>query len=238
VALDLASGKPLEGFYQGRAGTDLPALEPSHRIDWARIKAGVEDAKKAGGSPAEILRRFGALAQSVAVGNGSDRRQTVAAQLPMRDWPERSVMIVTVNAETGERRVFDRESGIDLVDAVIATTASFGSPPILFNGEPYFDGGYYSSDNADLAIGCERVLILALRPPPNAMRLVSLDIAVESLRSSGAQVEVIHPDEETLAALAPTGGQMNPASGRAAAISGRLQGRRAVNDRLISFWRE
>lgn len=237
VALDLASGKALEEFYQRRAGPDLPPLESPPKVDWARIKAGIEDAKKAGGSPAEILRRFGALALEIAVGKDSDRRQVVARQIPLQTWPEQRLLIVALNAETGERRAFDQDSGIDLVDAVIATTASFGSPPTLFNGQYYFDGGYYSGDNADLAVDCERVLILSLRPPPQAMRLVSLDTAVAALRVAGAQVEVIHPDEETIAALASTGGQMNPASGRPAAIAGRLQGQRSVSKLLKSFWR-
>ena len=237
VALDLASGKALEEFYQMRAGPDLPPLELARMIDWPRIRAGVEDAKKAGGSTAEILRRFGALALEVAVGKYSDRREAVARQIPLQAWPEQRVLIVTLNAETGERRAFDKDSGIDLVDAVIATTASFGSAPTLFNGQYYFDGGYYSGDNADLAVGYERVLILSLIPPPQAMRQVSLDTAVEALRAAGAEVEVIHPDEDTLAALASTGGQMNPASGRPAAIAGRLQGHRGVSERLKSFWR-
>ena len=84
----------------------------------------------------------------------------------METWPEKRVLIVTVNADTGERRAFDRDSGIDLVDAVIASTASFGWPPTLFQGEHYIDGGFYSSDNADLAAGFDRVMILALKPTP------------------------------------------------------------------------
>ena len=58
--------------------------------------------------------------------SGPSRREIVAAQLPMVTWPEKRVLIVTVNAETGERRAFDSDSGIDLVDAVIASTAFFG----------------------------------------------------------------------------------------------------------------
>lgn len=243
VALDLTSGKPLEEFYQMRTGLgpapgESPSrAEPPNKIDWARIRAGVEDAKKAGGSPAEILRRMGALALTVAVGEAVDRRQTVAKQLSIKDWPKERVLIVAINMETGERRAFDRDSGIDLVDAIIATTASFGSPPVSFHGEHYFDGGYYSGDNADLAIGCDRVLILSLIPPPQAMRLVPLDTAVAALRAAGAQVEVIHPDEETLAALSQSGGQMHPSSARPAAIAGRVQGQRSVSERLRAFWR-
>jgi NTE family protein len=237
VALDLTSGKALDEIYQLRAGSYVPALEPPAMVDWARIRAGVDDAKQTGGSPAEILRRYGALALTAAVGKGSDRRKAVATQLPLQAWPKQRVLITAVNAETGERRAFDRDSGIDLVDAVIATTASFGSPPTLFDGHHYIDGGYYSGDNADLAIGFELVLILSLRPPPTAMRLVPLDPAVEALRAAGAQVKVIHPDEDTLAALVSTGGVMSPASGRPAAIAGRLQGQRSANEGITSFWR-
>ena len=51
-----------------------------------------------------------------------------------------------------------------------------------------------------------------------------------------ARVEVIHPDEETLAALASVGGVMNPAASEPAARAGRLQGERMVTERLSSFW--
>ena len=108
---------------------------------------------------------------------------------------------------------------------------------MLFDGHHYIDGGYYSSDNADLAIGYEKVLILALRSPPQAMRLMPIEAGVEALRAAGSQVEVIHPDEQTLAALVATGGQMHPTSGRPAAIAGRQQGQRAASEHIASFWR-
>jgi len=236
VALDLTSGRPLHELYERRLAHAPPSGEAA-KLDWSRIRAGVDEAKAAGGSSAEILKRYGSLALSVAVGETAGRRERVAAQLPMRAWPEQTVLIPVVDGETGERRVLDRHIGVDLVDAVIATTASFGATPPLIDGHRYIDGGYYSSDNADLAMGCERVLILALRSPPHAMRLVPIESAVEALRAAGAHVEVVHPDDETLAALAATGGQMNPASGPAAAIAGRAQGRRVASEGLAAFWR-
>jgi NTE family protein len=126
-----------------------------------------------------------------------------------------------------------------LVDAVIASTASFGWPPTLFQGEHYFDGGYYSSNNADLATGFDRVMILTLKPPPGVpfTSLVSLDETVKTLQDNGALVEVIQPDENTMAALAATGGVMNPAISAPAARAGRVQGRTIVNERISSFWR-
>jgi NTE family protein len=49
-------------------------------------------------------------------------------------------------------------------------------------------------------------------------------------------VEVIHPDENTLAVLAAAGGVMNPAISAPAARAGRVQGRSIVNERISSFW--
>jgi NTE family protein len=157
----------------------------------------------------------------------------------MKTWPEKRVLIATVNADTGERRAFDRESGIDLVDAVIATTASLGAPPILFQGEHYIDGGFYCTDNADLAAGFDRVMILALKRPPEipSTSVVSLDETVKTLQDSGASVEVIQPDETALAAFAAAGGVLNPAISAPAARAGRLQGGGIVSERISSFWR-
>ncbi|MGA2847343.1 MAG: patatin-like phospholipase family protein [Terracidiphilus sp.] len=239
VALHLASGAPHEDEYQRRLQPGAPSSERPPVVDWAGIIDDVARAKEAGGSQTEIMRRIGSLAVAAASGrNGSSRREIVAAQLPMVTWPEKRVLIVTVNADTGERRAFDSESGIDLVDAVIASTASFGWPPTLFQGEHYIDGGFYSSDNADLATGFDRVMVLALKTPPNVpyKKLVSLDEGVKTLQDSGVLVEVIQPDENTSAALAAAGGAMNPGISVPAARAGRVQGRSLVNERILSFW--
>ena len=190
------------------------AFNPSRRlpsglqsVDWVGLRDGVARAKQAGGSPTEILQRIGSLAVAAASGrNGSSRREIVAAQLPVKTWPEKRLLIAAVNAETGERRAFDRDSGIDLVDAVIASTASFGWPPTLFEGEHYIDGGFYSTNNADLATGFDRVMILAMKPPPGvpipSMSLVTLEETVKILQDSGALVEVSIP-MKTLWRLSP-----------------------------------
>ena len=69
------------------------------------------------------------------------------------------------------------------------------------------------------------------------MSVVSLDETVKTLQDNGALVEVIQPDETTLAALAAAGGVLNPAISAPAARAGRLQGGRVVSERLSSFWR-
>ncbi|MDQ2665816.1 MAG: patatin-like phospholipase family protein [Gemmatimonadota bacterium] len=239
VALHLASAVPHDVAVQQRLRPGPPSTERPAALDWVRLREDLATARESGGSAAEILRRVGALALAAAAGkSGASRRQIVAPQLPMATWPERRVLIPTVSAESGERRVFDRDSGIDVVDAVIATTASFGMPPMLFQGEHYFDGGYYSSDNADLAIGFDRVLILSLIRPPGVpfVPVVAREESVARLRDSGSSVEVILPDDNTAAAFAAAGGAMNPSISATAATAGRVQGVGMVNENLLSFW--
>src|SRR3954464_5385954 len=95
-------------------------------LDWSdRIIAAADDA-------ADMRRRRGAAAFELDAsdGAGSSRwRDVVAARLPSLDWPEQRVLIVAVDALTGEPVVLDRDSGIDLVDAVAASTSNgFGGP--------------------------------------------------------------------------------------------------------------
>jgi NTE family protein len=178
----------------------------------------------------------GKLALALPQEPDSARRAFVASQLPLKAWPEKPVLICAVNAETGERRVFDKNSGVDLLDAVMASGAVAGIwPPVLIAGQPYMDGGFYSTESADLAAGFERVLVLALRAARPPLSVVSLEAAVEKLRSSGARVEVVHPDKATESAIAFAGGILNPAVRAPAVKAGREQGRRLATE-LRAFW--
>ena len=71
------------------------------------------------------------------------------------------MLIVAVDAHTGEPVVFDRHSGVDLLDAVTVNCAGPGVPPHAIGGSRYIDGGYRSNENADLAAGYGRVLVLS-----------------------------------------------------------------------------
>ena len=240
VALQLASGAPLEEVFahQIGAGQHFGAVPQVRRqsgaVDMSRVQEEVTQAKELGGDRAEILRRYGQLALALA---GPDRRARGTTQLPMEDWPERRIQLIALNAETGVRRAFDRASGITLVDAVRATTASFGAAPVWFEGQPYIDGGYYSSDNADLAAECGRVLVSALKAPSWAMRLVSVEDGIAELRASGAKVDLIQPDDEAMEVIASAGSPMNPAVFEPVTRAGRAQGLRVVAQHgTANFW--
>ena len=98
----------------------------NHMEITSRIIAASEDAT-------DMRRRMGAAAlemDAISDGSGQTRwRATVAARLPSQHWPQRPLLITAVDAHTGEPVVFDRHSGVDLVDAVAPAhpTASVSS---------------------------------------------------------------------------------------------------------------
>ncbi|MDG4824505.1 patatin-like phospholipase family protein [Asanoa sp. WMMD1127] len=190
----------------------------------------------AAGDAADMRRRMGAAAiELAAASDGSDRwRATVAARLPSPRWPERPTMITAVDARTGEPVVFDRHSGVDLVDAVAASCAS-GFAYRIGDGR-YIDGGYRRNENADLAAGHARVLVLSpfggrTRTPLEwGMQLAA---QVDELRDGGSRVETIvpDPDSERLFGANAMDVSLRPAAARA----GHRQGT-ALAARLTDFW--
>ena len=77
--------------------------------------------------PADMRRRMGAAfieLDEATGGTGTERwRAIVAARMPGCTWPAHRVLLTAVDAETGEGVAFDRDSGVDLVDAVAASTS-------------------------------------------------------------------------------------------------------------------
>ena len=192
--------------------------------------------------PADMRRALGAAALELDAGSdGSGRAQwraTVAARLPSRHWPPRPVLITAVDAHTGEPVVFDRHSGVDLVDAVAASTANgFGVPPYGIRDRRYIDGGYRrSSENADLAAGSGRVLVLSPLGGRSRAPLewgMHLAAQVDELRAGGSRVETIVPDSASREAFGSN--LMDLSTRPPAARAGADQGR-ALAEQLNEFW--
>jgi NTE family protein len=194
-------------------------------------------------SAAELRRAMGAfgLESDAVLGPvaAGQRRAMVAARLPRAEWPDRPMIVVAVDAHTGELAAFDRDSGVDLVDAVVASTALPGMAPTHnINGTHYINGGVRSGENADLATGYANVVVLSpfggrSQTPPQAGQFEGLrrdpewgtDLAseVEALRKQGSRVEVITPDADSRAAMGTN--QMDPATRIPAARAGYAQGK-------------
>jgi NTE family protein len=190
--------------------------------------------------PADMRRRFGAAALEMdAASNGARQapwRATVAARLPSGRWPRRTVLITAVDAHTGEPVVFDRDSGVDLVDAVAASCASGFAYRI--RERQYIDGGYRSNaESADLAAGYRRVLVLSpfggrtLAPLEWGMHLAA---QVDELRACGSRVETIFPGRESEHLFGANA--MDPSLRAPAARAGYDQGI-ALAEQLTEFWR-
>jgi NTE family protein len=194
----------------------------------------------AAADPADMRRRMGAAALDLDAaldGSGQTRwHDTVAARLPGLHWPKQPILLTAVDARTGEPVVFDRQSGIDLVDAVAASCASSFAYGI---GEDRFiDGGYRrSSENADLAAGYDRVLVLSPLGGRTRHPLewgMQLETQVDELRAGGSRVETILPDHGSLKAFGNN--MMDPSTRPPAARAGYGQGR-ALAGQLSDFWR-
>ena len=210
-----------------------PAADHMERTNG--IIAAAEDA-------ADMRRRMGAAALEMdAASDGSGQtpwRATVAARLPSQRWPERTMLITAVDAHTGEPVVFDRHSGVDLVDAVAASCANgFGVPPYSIGDNRYIDGGYRRNENADLAAGNGRVLVLSPLGGRSRHPLewgMHLGAQADELRARGSNVETIFPDGNSLNAFGVN--MMDPSTRPPAARAGYNQGR-ALAGQLTEFWR-
>jgi NTE family protein len=190
--------------------------------------------------PADMRRRIAAAALEMASssdGSWQTRwRTTVAARLPSQRWPQRSVLIVGVDAQTGEPVVFDRHSAVDLVDAVAASCA--GGPAYGIGDSRFIDGGYRrSSENADLAAGYGRVLVLSPLGGRSRAPLdwgMHLSAQVDELRACGSRVETIVPDTNSREAFGDN--MMDLSTRPPAARAGYGQGR-GLAEQLTEFWR-
>jgi NTE family protein len=137
-----------------------------------------------------------------------------------------------VDAETGEAQVFDRDSGVPLLDAVAASCAvPMVWPPITINGHRYIDGGVRSATNADLAAGCDRVVVLA--PVDFAVRRSRrIDTQLASVGPSVRSI-VVRPDTQSRRAIGTN--VLDPARREPSARAGRLQAA-SVLDAVAAVW--
>ena len=249
TAAQVRSGiPPAELLAAVLAGPAQPASQNRERLPSLPMATVFERMRAIGAaatSAADLQRAMGAFgleSDSILEPGAEQRRAVVAARLPRPDWPDRPMIVVALDAHTGELAAFDRDSGVGLADAVTASTALPGLvPTVAINGRRYIDGGVRSTDNADLASGYANVVVLSplggrsqAAPERGAgpagqfeglRRLPGADLAsqVDALRKQGSRVEVITPDAGSRAAMGTN--QMDPATRIPAARAGFAQGK-------------
>ncbi|QYN35260.1 patatin-like phospholipase family protein [Pseudonocardia sp. DSM 110487] len=174
-----------------------------------------------GRDPQRVRARIGGFALRARTGPESERIAVIGSRLLVHEWPRRALRITAVDARTGEFVVLDRDSGVPLVAAVAASCAVPGVwAPISTGGRRLVDGGVRSPTNADLAAGCDHVVVLA--PIVRALGpIIGVRTQVAALREQGARVALVSPDADALAAIGRN--VLDPAHRAAAARAGRAQ---------------
>ena len=158
---------------------------------------------KVGGNLAAARSRIGAFALRSETVPRPVRRAIVAARLPYYAWPQRWLGVVAIDANSAEYELFDRDSKVELIDAVTASCAVPGTwPTVEIAGRHFMDGGIRSMTNADLALGASHVVVLApLGYSENNPVSGHLRAEVALLQASGCVVDVIVPNDAALQAL-------------------------------------
>lgn len=183
--------------------------------------------------PRRVRARIGRFALRARTVSEAERIAVIGRRLPVHEWPQRGLRITAVDAHTGELVVLDRKAGVPLVEAVAASCAVPGVwPPVSTGGRRLVDGGVRSPANADLADGCDQVVVLA--PIVRAIGpMVGVGTQVAALRAQGARVALASPDADALAAIGPN--VLDPAHRAAAARVGRAQAAAAVEG-IAAVW--
>jgi NTE family protein len=131
-------------------GVNVPALDAKHYAVVGSNSDGLEARKIVGAWSLERDRV-----------PETERLAIIKNRLPNHEWPEKPLGITAIQADSGEFKVFDKNSGVSLVDAVAASCSIPEIwPAVTINGKRYYDGGIRSTTNTDMVRGYAKVLVL------------------------------------------------------------------------------
>ncbi|HEU4363226.1 MAG TPA: patatin-like phospholipase family protein [Mycobacterium sp.] len=222
VAAQISSGTGLDELFARQVAETSPEIDPG--VDIAKVTELFLAAMTEPNTTVEQkLQRIGAVALAADTVAAPVRREVIARRLPAHHWPDRTLRITAIDIATGKLVAFDRDSGVDLIDAVAASCAVPGAwPPVRIDGRYYLDGGIGSMVNLGIAGDCDRAVVLV----PSAERTsspFSRGVAAEVAGLDGRAVAVF----ADIAACAAFGANpLNPACRVPSAWAGREQGRR------------
>ncbi|MDR8410831.1 patatin-like phospholipase family protein [Nonomuraea sp. 3-1Str] len=185
VGAMLATGEDLTRFAAPRPGASVPTSaavpRPAPAVRQEEVFAVLGDPAL---TPAEALRRVGRLAFEAATITEEEHLTRMGRLVTARAWPERPLLITTVNIETGEPQVWDRTSEVPLIAAIAASSAAPGTtPPVAVNGHHYLDGAFGGGSHASLAAGAGVLVLVeplahlfpAADPPGDAVVRIAPD---------------------------------------------------------------
>jgi NTE family protein len=232
VGAQITCGAELEARYARQL--EPATAEKAARLNGATLAQFGWAMLRSRGKDVEFRRRLGALALAAEKAgltpSEQERLDVIGSRLVSTDWPSRQLIVTAVDAETGEFRTFDRDSGVPLLRAVAASCAVPGVyPPVTIDGRRCIDGGMRSAANADLAHDYDRVVVLA--PIPRGVGpMASVDAQVSGMVS---RVAVVSPDKASRTAIGRN--VLDPAARAPSAEAGRAQAA-SVAQRVADVW--
>lgn len=222
VGAQVATGCDLLALFEAQLAPP-PSVATSAKIDLEGMIAKLGPIIMGDSVGAERLKSIGSFALESETAPEPVRRKEIEARLPVHDWPDRELWVTAIDAYTGEFRVFTPADAatVGLVDAVAASCAVPGiRPPVTIGDTRYIDGGVRTTINADLAIGCDVVLVVA--PLPNMPTKDPELVAAAAELERTATVLTVAPDEASVAAIGTN--PLDLATAKPCALAGRAQG--------------
>ncbi|HET6735355.1 patatin-like phospholipase family protein [Mycobacterium sp.] len=233
VAAQLGSRLGLDALFDRQTTSSTTELNPNVGIEQI-TELFLTAMMQPNTTKAEKLQKIGAVALSTETVPEPVRREVIAQRLPSHEWPQRVVRISAIDTATGELVMFDRASGVALVDAVAASCAVPGVwPPVTIGERRYMDGGVGSTINLVLADDCD--VVVALLPQGRSVPSPFGGGAVEEVDAFPGSAFSVFADDESLAAFGAN--PLDPACRAPSALAGREQGRRVAED-IASFLQE
>ncbi|MGY1782358.1 patatin-like phospholipase family protein [Geodermatophilus sp. SYSU D01036] len=229
----LRTGHDLEELYAAQLGP-VPATERAVEFDGAAFLASFAAALAGAAGQQDARARIGGLALRAQTMPESERRAVIGARIGSPEWPAQRLVVTAVDTADGEFLAVDRDTGFPLLDAVAASCAVPGVyPPITIGERRFMDGGMRSATNADLAAGCDTVLVVAPMAGIAGSTLgPSLDDELAALRRGG-KAHLVLADEDAVRAFGTN--PLDPATREPCARAGRAQAAR-VADEVRAFW--
>ncbi len=241
VGAQITSGLSLEELYNLQLKPINETVEKQVDFDGHKFRQMMAAAIMSSPDSQTARALIGEAALAAPTMGEEERLKMMASRLPVHEWNmEKKLIINAVDAETGEWVKFDQDSDVPLLLAVSASSAVPGIyPPTTINGRRYIDGGMSSGTNADVARGYDQVFIIVAEPNMIApamgptMHRITFEEELAQLETSGSQVMVVTPDEESLQAKGP-----NPLDANFRGVSaqaGRRQGKK-IAEEVKLFW--
>ena len=151
--------------------------------------------------------------------------------MPSRAWPA-ALHVAAIDAESGERVVFEAASGVAPARAIAASRAiPTLLPPVTIDGRVFVDGALGSATNADALAGGDATRVLIItgvpeqpdEPGPDRFWREALDDEVAALERAGHAVVVVHATPAEREAMGED--PMSGAAADRAVDAGRRRGR-------------